>query len=381
MGKSKDQPCTCCNNPKCRPFDSDSKRSWRFNSQLKQFPNCKFCNSPFVPKGKTKDSGTDGADWKQQNAKGRVRPAASSAGTSGGGDADARFREYLEAKCREVGREELVEEFFPPTPKTLKDEIMEAFGKVESAQASHDHLAKQCVDMEAAFERRQQELLEYADRLVAKKQEHVDSKNALEQARQHLLQLRSQDEQGQVSDSSAATPAAPTVEGAKLVINSYDPTEAIKAALAGIPAVQALGADLTDAIGKSMVSAMSGEARVLAERIFAQTVPDGSAASAVSAPASAAVLPPPSSPPPTLAGQVVAACGAAGGAVEVAMEIPGKRGADQMELGDDDVDGADVSDGSNSARAKAEAVVAKAKLAAEALPTRARGAPKAKSSS
>ena len=334
-----------------------------------------------MPKG-NKD---DGGGWKQQNAKGRVRPASSSAAASSerasSGDIEARFREYFEAKCVEVGRTELVQEFFPPTPKTLKDEIMDAFATVESAQAAHDHLAKQCVDMEAAFVRRQADLREYAEKLANTKAKHQQSKADLEQSRHKLVQLRSQDEQGV---QPVVPAAAPTVESAKAVLDAYDPTAAITRALQ-VPEMHGLNADIAAAIGRALHTAMCGEARAVAEQIFVtQTVPIAAPANADTPPPSAAPLPPPQTPPPQgFDGTSDAAAGTLVDGITAAdrqMEIPGKRGAEEAQL---ELDEGSESDAELLPELQAEKVIERAKAAAAGLPTRfskARGVPKAKSS-
>ena len=344
-----------------------------------------------MPKGGKED----GDGWKRQNAKGRVRPASSTAAASSerapSGDIEARFREYFAAKCVEVGRTELVEEFFPPTPKTLKDEIMDAFAKVESAQSAHDHLAKQCVDMEAAFVRRQAELREYAEKLANTKAQHQQSKADLEQSRHKLVQLRQQDEQGV---QPVVPAAAPTIESAKSVLDSYDPTAAVTRALQ-VPEMQGLDVNIAAAIGRAMHTVLCGEARSVAEQIFVtQTVPTVASACAATAPPSASALPPPQMPPPQGRVDVSGASNTAGvssdaaggapgvdaGAVDGQMDIPGKRGAEEalLDLGD----GSD-SDAELTPEQRAEKVIERAKAASAGLPTRsskARGAAKAKSS-
>ena len=212
-----------------------------------------------------------GNGWKIQNAKGRARPDPVEWPLPSNKPAK-KVRFELEGKGKGKGREkeeeddseeafanlcrekfkdvpevlQKVEERFPPKPKEPKQQLQEAMEHLDKSRAVAGHQAKMVQQMEAAYLRKAEELLEYKARVAAHVSKKEDADAALAAAKLELAQLQAK----QVSEDAPFV-AMCHQDPVQLVAN-YNPMQGIAEAMAGIPGIEHVPWQFSAAVQQTM---------------------------------------------------------------------------------------------------------------------------------
>ena len=301
MGKGKSEQYVVCQNPKCRPFENPRHRAWRYVSRGRDA--CQFCSTPFrVPVAASGSPAGEG--WKSQDAKGRTIPAAGPATWAGVTKGTAKpqpgkppvgskalpeedeLAQMYRAKYKDDPEKlRQLDEIFPPPPRTQADIIREALAAVEKAQASENHICKVCDDMDAAYLRKAEELLQYQQKIEEHKAKKESAKQALKQAKQELAKV-----QADAAPTDTPSPFVPNEDPVALLA-TYNPLQGIATALQAIDGASQVPHEVLQQMQAVMQDQFKVHLNLFAQRLV--TSPPSSSATSLhripAAPAAASV--------------------------------------------------------------------------------------------
>ena len=334
-----------CQYAKCPAYPNTNLRSWR---PLNKGPDCcKFCNTPFRVhtassgnggkkgggkggskgySGGTGGSGgsggdysaaADGGDWMVRDSKGRTKPAKEKTDFDDG-KMETFFREKLASLPQFSDfAEDLLQNCFPKKQKTQQELLKDGVTAVDRAQASHDHFAKVCADMQTAYDKRFQELLDYKQNLQSHLGKLETAKAALSAARQDLIELKANDSGGDAGFGGTQEPSLP-LKQVQEGVTAFNPTAGIVRSLANVPAIADIPHDKASQIGEAMSLCFKQQLQDFCSQFFAS-------------------IPPPPPPPPPQ--NVTSECGKVevSNSEDVAMLGRNKRGIQEITAADDAV--------------------------------------------
>ena len=279
-----------CECPRCPAYPGSNLRSWR-NLPKPGIPdtgpsNCRFCQTPFrIPlisdghrkggggngggggggggaaarSGSGKDSkGANDQQWYGRSSKGRIRKVQiEDSGESEVQAQEAILEEMLKQRLADKPNlagvaDDIVRECFPKKPKSPKEVLHDGMTAVDKARSTQEHLTKVCAQMQASYERRFQELVEYKSNLDEHYTKLESAKKAFAQANAALLELQA---------SAVETPAPQNLSGSaiqleqiKQVAETYNPTAGIARAFASLPQMEQLDSATARVFGDAMTS-------------------------------------------------------------------------------------------------------------------------------
>ena len=354
-GKKRSEGYAVCSNPSCG-------RDWRY---YRAGPDCcRYCKCPFrIPAWAVGEVGTGGgggggtggggnggaaggSGWKVQDSKGRARdlnhkewplPSPQSK-PKGRGAKNVSWQDQSESVddlwlanlYREQNKDhpekiKLLEEVFPPAPKTDADILRDGIAAVERAEAGLNHISKVCSDMEVSAQKKIEELLEYKDRLQAHRERRDAANEALKEARAELAKLQSVQAPaaGQVTVLSADPRA---------LVASYNPIQNLADSMESLEGFSQIPPSIAQSLQGGIQQLMQHHMHLFATSLIQQPAP-------------------PVQPPVAPAVSDVSGTLAGGGVVDENMlpTVAGKRSWETLHNEDEDLDlGFDESQGANS---------------------------------
>ena len=362
-GKKRYESYSVCACAQCTYRDKQGFPSWSYYSTGPD--ECRHCGTPFrfpawvaKQRSSNRKGHAEEGDWKVYNSKGRVRPSPSNAESRNNHKEKDKEKEVSQEAfaqmCKEKLKDEpdfepflrMVEQKFPPKPKEPKQELQEAMELMEKAKSMASHQAKMAKQMQDAYLKKADELLEYKNKLEAQKRKCEEANAAINEARMALTNVQ----------AKAAAEHGPFVavlqqEPGQLLAN-YNPTQGIADAIAAVPGIEQVPWDITQSFQGAMHSVLRDHLqKALAQMRVAPSVqaalcgvptdfphafPD--TALAANASGNAGNAAPPLTPSPLSASSPATAAN-----VEMSVGIGGRRNRDQFEQ-DHDHDVEEVKD-------------------------------------
>ena len=251
--------------PKCdEPFRVTKFHNWKSGASggkgyggRKAGKVVRFQDDAGTGKGKGRDVDSSESSWQFQDSKGRTRPSPSPRGGDPNGgqtgmeiddsvvEAAIRAKLATSPQYQELAQN-LLQDWFPKKEKTEQERMREGRTAVDSAQAEVNQLTNQSASMQAAYDRKFQDLIEYKDKLDAVLGKLENSKVVLESAKEELLELQAAD---------LHKTSGPPLQLSKVqeVAASFDPTAGIAQALKNCQGVQSISEATATEIGEAMV--------------------------------------------------------------------------------------------------------------------------------
>ena len=270
-----------CENQKCSAYPGTNLKSWRLMPKPgvpdKGPDACKYCSTPFrVPKGKKGNggggSGSGGAGsggsgkgrgsnfaggskdsdsgWYQRNSKGRARKSDES--FTADSIPDDILEEAMRLRLAEKPQlaDEICQECFPKKPKSDKEVLHEGMASVDKARSAQEHLTKVCAQMQASYDKKIQDLVDYRQNLEVHKAKLEEAKLTLAAATAELVELQSNSQVAAQKPSGSAI----QLEQIKQVAGTYNPTAGIARAFASLPQTEQLDSATARAFGDAMAN-------------------------------------------------------------------------------------------------------------------------------
>ena len=216
-------------------------------------------------------AGGDG--WKVQNSKGRSRPdpnewplpssrpqkkvrfseQADGKGRGKGKEQDEDEVESFANQCREEFKDDpamllKLDEKYPPKKLEPKELMQKAMDDVELLKAAANHQQKQHSQMDTAYLRRSEELLEYGKKLQAQAEKAQQAQAAFRKAELDLAAMQAQ-------AASASAPFVAVMESdPRQMVSAYNPMPGIVQSLSAVPGMEQLPWDFAQNLQAAMES-------------------------------------------------------------------------------------------------------------------------------
>ena len=357
--------CECAS---CPAYPGTNLRSWR-TSPKPGVPDkgpqfCRFCQTPFkIPrpegrktggkggpggsggsaggtKGKAEISGSSEAadeSWFQRNSKGRPRRVQFRVEDEEADEValEGLLRQRLAEKPTLAGvADDILRECFPKKPKTPKEILNDGMTAVEKARSAQEHLTKVCSQMQASYDRRFEELVQYKANLDEHYAKLESAKAALSAATAELVQLQAANGEPAKPTGELVTQDSVTLERKKLVevTQAYNPMAGISRVLASLQALEGLNSEQAKQIGDAMSTEFKGQMAHLCEHLAPEPPPPPPPPPPPSSETSAPSVPNIGTQPPAMAPQS-GGVGWRSAALQqdTAMVSKNKRGFDELE--------------------------------------------------